>query len=171
MNPTNKPFVISLQGEKFKLFFNLNSFSAFEDITGLFFLDFVVGLEEGIRSIVPAKDEKVDTRAAMQFLKKVSIKNLRAFIWSCLHTYDKDGEPQWPLTLPQLGARIDHTNIMEVVNVIMRGTQENLPEPKAAEQEVDEDRPRPPVNHSLQESGGTGSGLSADEILASAIEK
>lgn len=185
MNPTNKPVTISLQGDKFKLYFDLNTFSAFEDETGRFFLDFIVELQEAITSLAmkqvaesnganPSTETVAATpTTALQFLRKVPIKQLRAFIWAALHTYDKHGEPVWPMTVGQLGARIDHTNIMELIPAIMKGSKDNLPEPKAgvSDEEEQEEDPRPMQDHSLQESGGIEHGPSDDDVLALMTEK
>lgn len=180
MNPTSKPVTISLQGDKYKLFFDLNTFSAFEDVTGRFFLDFIVDLQEAISSLATkhvneaagnVTDISASPSTALQFLRKVPIKQLRAFIWAALHTYDRDGEPQWPMTIGQLGSRIDHTNIMELIPAIMKGSKDNLPEPKPVSEEGDSEDPRPMQSHSPQESGGIGFGPSDEDALALMTEK
>ena len=48
MNPTNKPVSINLNGKSYKLLFDMNTFVAFEEVSGKFFFDFLQSVQEAL---------------------------------------------------------------------------------------------------------------------------
>jgi hypothetical protein len=159
---TSKTITINLNGKIEKLHFNLNAFAAFEKVTGRFFLDFLATMQEALQSAKSTGDD-------FSFLRKFSITDVRAFLWATLHTYDRDGEPQWPYTLAQVGRLIDLDNVSGVVNAIMTGQAENSPsrEEVGTVPEETEDRP---TEGSPVASGGPEFGPSDAAVLASLEE-
>lgn len=159
MNPTSKTVTITLGGSKRSLYFDLNTFAAFEESTGRFFLDFLASLQTATQDAQVNKDP-------MRFLGKLGLKDIRALAWAAMHEYDAHDNPVWPLTLQQVGRLINIDNIKTVIPALMQGAITNAPD----EDDLGPAPSRPP------EPGGVGSppgdggdkfGPTDDEVLGS----
>ena len=174
MNPTNKPQVITLGGKQYELFFTLNTFWKFEEITNVHFLEFLAKMQEALTSIpivkldetgrpLPPKPEDM-----FGFLRKLSIRDLRAFVYAALHTYDRDGEPVWPLTIGQMGRLVTAETIPNIIALVMRGTQDNSPSSDDLKDvgEGGKDNVRPiRAGETAPADGGPGFGPSDADVL------
>jgi len=158
---------VSLKGKEYTLYFDLNTFSAFEDVTGRFFLDFLVEVQEALVKAFPGEAPE---GTALQFIRRIPAKQVKAFIWAALHTYDSHGEPQWPMTLGQLGALIDYQTITRLVPQILSGAQANMPGKEREEGSAEEENPTE-IGNSLLETGGSPLGPSDESVLASLEQK
>ncbi len=184
MNPTTKPLTIELGGERYQLHFNLNTFEKFEEITGRHFLEFLADMQDALEAsatanietmaklgtkATPAAIKKATERASLNFLKRLSIKDVRAFMFSAMHDYDSEGEPFWPLTIGKMGQLVTLENIPQMVRLVMQGHAKNAPTKEDVEEEGGEEKPARPMTAgpSTPASGGTAFGPSDAEILAS----
>lgn len=158
MKTPDKTIPIDLNGTTYQLHFNLNTFAAFEEVVGKHFLTFLIGLQEGI-------EESQKTNNPMAALAKISIRDVRAFVWSALHTYE-DKLPQWPMTLHEVGQQIDMTNLDKVLPTLLMAHAENAPEPPQPVKEGAEARPIEEVKSTVVD-GGIESGPSDADVLAS----
>jgi hypothetical protein len=166
MNPTSKPVKITLDGKPYSLLFDLNTFDKFEEVSGKFFLDFLASIQDALQK---ARDEakgnpQAEAALASTLMRSIRLGDIHKFIWAALHTYDREDNPIWPISLNKLGRLIDISTIPTLLPALLNGTTENLPEPD--KQEPDNVRP---INGSLstQEDGGLESGPSDEEILGS----
>ena len=176
MNPTSKPLSVTLDGKKYKLHFDLNTFERFEECSGKHFLEFLAAMQEALASIpklrldkngspLPPKPEEM-----FGFLRKLSIKDLRAFVYAALHDYDRNGEPVWPLTIGQMGRLVTTETIPMIISLVMKGTQENSPSPDDLKETEDggKDNVRPiRAGETTPADGGSGFGPSDAVILDS----
>lgn len=166
MNPTNKPLAVELGGKRYQMYFDLNTFEKFEEVTGRHFLDFLAALQEAAAELRPSKDGAVADRELMGFLRKLAIREIRAFIYAAVHEYDRNGEPVWPLTIGQLSRHITPGNMASLVALVMQGNARNSPE---VEKEAGGDKVRPidEGSPSTPEDGGAPFGPSDASILDS----
>jgi hypothetical protein len=151
---------MELGGEQRKLYFNLNTFAAFEELRDKRFFEFLQPLEEALSS----------KAGAAAIAAAVSFADIRAVIWAALHEYNMEDEPVWPLNLFQAGRLVDMSNLHEVLPQLLAGARENMPsedevDPTQEETGASEPSPSPPDN------GGDLSGLSGEEPSVSAIPK
>ena len=175
MNPTSKPLSVSLDGKKYNLHFDLNTFERFEECSGKHFLEFLASMQEALTSIPPMRTDKQGKpippkpEEMFGFLRKLSIKDLRAFVWAALHDYNRNGEPVWPLTIGQMGRLVTTETIPTIISLVMKGTQDNSPSPDdLKETEDDKSNVRPiRAGETTPADGGPDSGPSDEDILAS----
>lgn len=176
MNPTSKPLSVTLNGKKYKLFFDLNTFEAFETATSKHFLEFLASMQEALASIPVVKTDKTGKpipprpEEMFGFLRKLSIKDLRAFVWAALHDYDRNDEPVWPLTIGQMGRLVTTETIPMIISLVMKGTQDNSPSPDDLKETEDgsKDNVRPiRAGETAPADGGPGFGPSDADILGS----
>jgi hypothetical protein len=121
MDLSNPGAVVEIKLDKpRKLVFDMNTFAAFEEKTGKFFLDVVADIVEAAPPGQPVRP--------LEVLRKVSMADLRALVWAAVHTYDLQGEPHWPLTLTQVGRYITIQNLPEILNAVLRGQAESSPQ-------------------------------------------
>ena len=115
--------------------FNANSMIAYEEATGEFFLEAVASLYDVMQPVIAkhrkAKEAKASDAelATLSFdiLRLVSIKKLRALLWSTLHEYDKQDEPHWPLTIGQVGRLLQPKDVNRVFTAFLQGQAGNSP--------------------------------------------
>lgn len=176
MNPTSKPLSVSLDGKKYKLHFDLNTFEKYEEISSKHFLEFLASMQEALASIPKLKLDKNGNplppkpEEMFGFLRKLSIKDLRAFVYAALHDYDRNGEPVWPLTIGQMGRLVTTETIPMIISLVMKGTQDNSPSPDDMKETEDggKDNVRPiRAGETAPADGGLDSGSSDANILAS----
>jgi hypothetical protein len=176
MDPTNKPVEIKLSdGSVHKLVFDLNTFYEFEEKAGKTLPSFLLEMESAFAPILEATKKKKNLKPGGKLeippidltktLGKFSIKDIRALIWSALHTYDTQGEPQWPYTIGRLGSLIDHNNLTTILSELIGGISNSLPE---AEKEPGKAKDPTQGPFLAPSNGGSESGPSDEEVLASA---
>lgn len=183
LDPTNRTVEIKLtNGKKHTLYFDLNTFYQFEEMAGKTLPSFLVELERSFAPLlVPASKDSVrktaktvtitsDTRDITTALSKLSVKDMRALIWSALHEYDGDGEPKWPYTIGKLGGLIDHTNLSAIMVSLMAGISGSMPRADKKDTEAKETT-RPTPNPETPLNGGSASGDSDEGILNSLEQK
>ena len=167
---------IKLGGVTRPLYFDLNTYTAFEEKTGQFFLESIARLQQavsaadetiGALSQDPAQQQKQLIEKNMAVLRRVSFKDIHALLWAALHEYDSSNEPVWPLTHAEVGRMVNFHNLSEVINIVMNGITDHYPNQDEMPQEVSTDGDRPIESPSPAASGGeTSSGL-PDSISAS----
>jgi hypothetical protein len=158
MNPTSKPITIHLDGKPHQLLFDLNTFAAFEEVSGKFFLDFLASVQESV-----SKSRTEGVLNPMELLRNISVRDVRAFIWAALHTYDREDNAKWPFTIQQLGRMIDLNSIPTLLPALLGGAADNFPEPTTQKEETD--RPTNEVGLTVV-NGGYASGLTDADALA-----
>lgn len=164
MNPTNKPVQITLAGKPYSLLFDLNTFSAFEEVSGQFFLDFLSSIQEKLANVKTASEGKPEAERnqtlVRTLMRSIKVGDLHKFIWAALHRYE-NGKAVWPFTLDELGQKIDIASIPSLLPALLNGTVANLPDP-AVEDNVH------PINGapSTVNDGGSEFGPTDAEILS-----
>jgi hypothetical protein len=155
--------VVTLGGRERKLFFDLNTFAAFEDVAGKHFLMYLHELQS-VASVAQAASEE---ERAMMFCR-ISMKDIRALLWAALHEVNVEGKVIWPLTIEEVGAMLDIPSIVRLVPQVMTASTDNLP----VSESTSEDEPeRPtvteekPLKTSTPKSGGETFGPSDTDVL------
>jgi len=130
---------IKLGGEDRVMLFNANTFAAYEEATGKFFLDTAATLFDAMKPFLEARkaralraagateDLAVPDTTVFDVLRKVSIKDLRALLWASLHVYDAHGEPSWPLTVHEVGRLLRPADIPPIFTAFLNGQAANSP--------------------------------------------
>lgn len=176
MNPTAKPLPIELDGKRYTMHFNLNTFSRFEELTGKSFFEFIASLQDAALPIISARTKKKASEAQalkdmMDFLRKVSGKDLQAAIHASIHVYDTNNEPHWPLSMGHVGRLITPNNFGYIVTQIMTGHSKNNVQAEDITQKEDEDGDRPTRAGLTPADGGPEFGPSDEDVLASLTRK
>jgi hypothetical protein len=126
-------------GEELLLVFNANTFAAFEDQTGKFYLDTVARLFDAVKPSWEARKAKTNGAPMpggeddylaynpMVIFRHVPMKEILALVWAATHNYDKDDIPTWPYTIGQIGRMIHLTDIPPIVVAFMQGQTANSP--------------------------------------------
>lgn len=177
MNPTSKPLAVTLDGKRYTLYFDLNTFSKFEEVSGKHFLDFLASMQEAAAVITAgkkkpktsSKDQDESALAMFTFLRKLSIKDIRSFVYSAMHEYDREGEPYWPLTIGQMSRLITAGNMSEMVVLLMQGNSQNAPssDDMGSSEESEKARPTIATGEETPVGGGDLFGPSDASILDS----
>ena len=174
MNPTNKPLSITLGGKKYTMWFDLNTFWKFEEISGVHFLEFLASMQEALASLptsrIDPKTKKITPpkpEDMFGFLRKLSIRDLRAFVYAAMHDYDRNDEPVWSLTIGQMGRLVTTETIPTIISLVMRGTQENAPGADDLKEAGDDKSNVRPIRagETTPADGGLDSGVSDEDIL------
>lgn len=167
MNPTSKPLTVTLDGEERMFYFDLNTFSAFEEVTGTFFFDFLGRLTQAVGET----NGDLASNAVLQVLRKVSLKEVRALAWAAMHSYDRDDNPVWEMTLNQVGRMLDVQNIGQLLPSLLRTSTENMPKPEEVERPTVGEKKKAARKSSPLTDGGSTSGPSDDELWGSLTPK
>ena len=137
------------------LIFNLNTMAMFEQTTrtaenveGKFYFDVILKLFEIYQSVTteaqelmkraaeeaePGTDlsrlEMVDIqKMGLNIIRKVSMIDLRALIFSALHEYPKGSKvPEWPLTIYEVGRHLTPLLMPGILRKIIDGHSQNSP--------------------------------------------
>ncbi len=160
-NPTNKSQKIMLGGKEYELFFDLNTYSSFEEISGKLFTDMLFELQEAVQE----GEKRGDKSYA---IRRIPLKMIRFFLWAALHTYDADGEPQWPLTVGQLGRLIDINNLGTLLPSLLSGAGNNLPDQPTKVETSSNGKVPHPIDGAIAPSpdnGGSEFGPSDADVL------
>lgn len=121
---------IELGDKKLNMRFSANSMVAFEQVTGKFFMDTVSALYDTIfpKGHLDADGNAVKvTVTGMEIVRRISMEDLRALLWASFHEYDKNDEPVWPLTISQVGRRLDFKNVIPIFVKFLTGVSANSP--------------------------------------------
>lgn len=165
VNPTNKPAKITLGGRKYNFYLNMNTFAAFDESTGKFFMDFIVSMQEAFSKAyaldpdtkqMVAKDPRLVART-------LQMADFRAFVWAGVHEYVVDRSngreiATWPLSIYEVGKLLDLKEMLRLLPVVISANTDNLPQ----------DADNQPV--SLQEESGSPLSLVGDPAKASEDE-
>jgi hypothetical protein len=184
INPTNKPLSIEMGNKKLTLIFDLNTFSAFEDITGKFFVDFLVDMQESVAKVQASALKRAAAKAeglsapplSKEDAIRISAKDFQAFIWAANHTYNEKDESVWPLTMSQIGKLININTIPSLLPALLKSSTQNMPD-AADKPKVNGDAAAVEAAHPTQASetepasGGTESGSLEEEALNSLTPK
>lgn len=121
---------VTLGGRERVMRFNANTFIAYEQSTGRFFMDTVSNLYE---IMFPSGHEDATGKpkqvriSGRDVLRKVSMIDLRAMLWASMHEYDAQGEPVWPETEAQVGRCLDFHNVVPIFVKFLTGVSSNSP--------------------------------------------
>jgi hypothetical protein len=121
---------VTLGGRERVMRFNANTFVAYEQSTGRFFMDTVTNLYE---IMFPKGHETADGKpkpvhiSGRDVLRKVSMVDLRAMLWASMHDYDAQGEPVWPDTEAQVGRCLNFHNVVPIFIKFLTGVSANSP--------------------------------------------
>ena len=196
MDPTNRPLTITVNEQPLCLVFDLNTFAAFEDVTGKMFLGWLETIQNAVREAGIAREKLLSARLTDDsadvntengnatsieseltredasvlggiLLHSVSMKDFRALVWAANHTYNRQEEPVWPLTIGKIGALITLSNFGALLPVVLRGSLDVMPAPKKDEGEAESKTvpfvsPKPPR---AVGNGGKGFGPSDEAVL------
>ena len=117
-----------------KMRFSANTMVAFETATGKFFLDTLASLYtiyKEAKKVVDPNDPKGEPKVnAMEILRKISMKDLRALVWASLHEYDNNNQLVWPLTEAQVGRYINLGSLPGILTQYLNGYIGNIPNVK-----------------------------------------
>lgn len=174
MNPTETTIEVEIGGQKHTLYFNLNAFSKFEEVSSLDengkrlkFPKFLFRLLDAWSNVLKRGEEQPAESALLDAISEIGAADIHALLYGALHVYDRDDRPSWPLSPGQLGRILGPMELMRLLPQIMTGLQANLPKsgdtPKGGEEE-----PRPTVVQmpSTPSGGGLISGVLDEEPLA-----
>lgn len=120
------PITLS-DGKTRRMRFNGNCMCAYEEATGKFFLGTVSELFE---AVFPEGNKPDTTKLAqnpLEIVRRVSMVDLRALLWSTLHEYNAAGEPHWPLTIMQVGHMLQLKDVVPVFTAFLKGQSANSP--------------------------------------------
>ena len=132
---------VTLGGRERVMRFNANTFIAYEQSTGRFFMDTVSNLYEIMfpKGHEDVKGKPVPVRiSGRDVLRKVSMVDLRAMLWASMHEYDAQGEPLWPDTEAQVGRCLDFHNVVPIWGLQHRHELDELLDLDADPPELDD---------------------------------
>lgn len=161
-SPTSKTVKLNLGGKDYELYFDLNTYAAFEEVSGKFFTDMLFDIQSALQASEEAKDPTL-------MIRKIPLKQLRYFLWAACHYYDADGEPVWPLTIGKLGSLINTSNLGQILPTLMNGISGNMPDAPAEKPDAEVNGKVRPIDGAMSSpaSGGTEFGPSDEVVLAS----
>lgn len=182
MNPTNTPLDITLGGKSMTLYFDINSFKAFEKASGKFYMNWLTKVMEdsqvtAIELAAEAEDENISFAvkqiSRIRLAGIVGMTDFEAIIWAAYHTPGR--HPRWPMSIEEVGELIDEEAYFKLVPQILTAILKNTTSKKKSSEQPDAEAEAPrPTNPSLETpstSGGKISGDSDDIILDSLTKK
>ena len=152
MDPTNKTLKTVIGDEEALLYFDANTFMAWEvEMTGRFFMDWFFGIHDNMgkmyreQAMLAARakreQEKADSKLSkeefeeflrglelnpMRIYSLVSVTEFTTLIWAAWHRYSDSGKPAWDHTRDQVGALIDGGTIITLFPEVIRTLSFNL---------------------------------------------
>lgn len=187
MNPTDKPITVDLLGQSTRLYFNLNTYGKFEELSGTFFLDwFRLCVDrisevsrmnkERIQEIIDAhKDEGPEAinRALIeaeidigQAIRIMGVRDVLCMVSAAWHEYDRKDDPHWIKSPGQLGRLLSVRDCGQLMGPILAAISESMSGEKR-DDAGQESRPTS-LSPSMQPvNGGSHYGPSDESILAS----
>lgn len=165
MNPTDIAVDVEIGGEKYKLYFNLNAFSKFEEISGKKFPRFLFGLVDAW-SKLQKRGEQTASNALLDAISEIGASDILALVHGAMHQYDGEDNPRWPLSPGRLGKIMTATEIVKLLPQIMAALQRNVPKTTDAADAGGEEpkRPTPAPVVSMPMNGGSASGGEVDPL-------
>jgi hypothetical protein len=142
---------VELGGKTYTMYFNANCMAAYEQSTGKFFMDTVASLYAVIFPKGHEDAEGAPVKAlvnGLDIVRRLSMIDLRALLWSSLHSYDDKGDPVWPLTEAQVGRLLNFQNLPAVFVRFLTGVSSNMP----TEEELGESQAVPETKTATAES-------------------
>ncbi len=122
--------LVRLGGQDRAMCFDANTFVAFEQSTGKFFMDVVSNLYEMMfpKGHVDTSGAPVPVKVlGIDIVRKISMEDLRALLWSSFHDYDANDNPVWPLTINQVGRLLNFQNVIPIFVKFLTGVSANSP--------------------------------------------
>lgn len=171
INPTDVTIDVTIGGENRHLYFNLNAFQKFEEISGKKFPRFLFGLVDAWSKM--AKNAKASGGAdasdagasVLEALGEIGAKDILALVYGACHEYDAADDPRWPLSPGRLGRLLSATELVRLLPQIMTALQRNVPKASDAPKTGGEEHGRPTlVEKSTPTSGGSTSGGEVDPL-------
>jgi len=164
------------------LVFNLNTYCAFEEVQGEFFLDVLSRLYQIAREAAqkwPDDTPEANHEKGIHVVRGVSMSTVRNIVWAACHEYEGTDEDTavWPMTRDKIGRYIQGANaiplLMQVLDAFAKGpSKEDIDLPGVAkEEESEKDEDRPTKDPSVETNGGSTSGVSREDILGSLTAK
>jgi hypothetical protein len=210
MNPTSKPVTIYLindgeqqflsgqslspEDEEISLQFTFNTYSAFQQRTGKFWMDWwfeIVGRVQTAAPIIEIIGQmreqnggEVDAAALATFLSGrnlsgleamsiVSPGDMQAFIWAAAHSLaGPELEVRRRFKFGEVGVLLNFEHFADLLGPIMKGIRDSVPQPKKpAIEETDAPRPTKHTPRNERKPGGVRSGPTDEAVLALAIKR
>lgn len=171
INPTDVTIDVTIGGENRHLYFNLNAFQKFEEISGKKFPRFLFGLVDAWSKM--AKNAKASGgtdapdagESVLEALSEIGAKDILALVYGACHEYDAEDDPRWPLSPGRLGRLLSATELVRLLPQIMTALQRNVPKASDAPKTGGEEHGRPTlVEKSTPTSGGSISGGEVDPL-------
>lgn len=174
INPTDVTIDVTIGGENRHLYFNLNAFQKFEEISGKKFPRFLFGLVDAWSKMAKnakakatsVEDNPVDAGASvLEALGEIGANDILALVYGACHEYDAEDDPRWPLSPGRLGRLLSATELVRLLPQIMTALQRNVPKASDAPKTGGEEHGRPTlVEKSTPTSGGSTSGGEVDPL-------
>lgn len=197
MDPTNTPLEVEFDGKPIKLIFDIDTQEAFEEATGKSYMNWAMGIFHGTQKAALAmqrdalkhlpesqdgaseeelaaiEDERraiLATRGvdAMRLASVMTMKDFRCILWAAYHEPgDRNRGPRWRMTIDQVRGKIDPGAYLRIAPQIVTAVVQNMSRSMGIKQP---DEPPRPTNLSpirKEPIGGSDSGPSADDVLAS----
>lgn len=177
INPTDVTIDVTIGGENRRLYFNLNAFQKFEEVSGKKFPRFLFGLVDAwskmaknakskAKAQAEAQTDPVDAgESVLEALGEIGAKDILALVYGACHEYDAMDDPRWPLSPGRLGRLLSATELVRLLPQIMTALQRNVPKASDAPKTGGEETGRPTlVEKSTPTSGGSTSGGEVDPL-------
>lgn len=115
---------VSMGGRDYTMIFNANTMSAYEQVTGKFFLKTVDDL---IQIAFPNGPGEPMVGNVFDILNKFGMGDLRALLWASIHDYDEKDRAVWPLTIFEVGRLLQLKDILPAFMAFLKGNAGNSP--------------------------------------------
>jgi len=166
---------VTLGGRERVMVFNANAMVAYEQARGKFFMDTVTGLYD---TIFPAGHLDPDGKPikvridGTDLIRKISMEDLRALLWSTLHDYDKNDDPIWPDTIGKIGRQLTFQNMVPIFIAFLTGVSNNAPtKDELGESTAEETSAEPNAEkESAPQTTATNGGAAGIELPAGALD-
>lgn len=166
-------FLVRLGDQDRAMCFDANTFVAFEQTTGKFFMDvvsklyemmFPKGHEDAGGRLVPVKVNGMD------IVRRISMEDLRALLWSSFHDYDAQDNPVWPMTINQVGRHLNFQNVIPIFVKFLTGVSANSPSKAELGESSAEASAAPPPGPSAVPTGAATGGAAGIALPVGALD-
>jgi hypothetical protein len=164
---------VEVQGAKFPLYFNVNTYSEFQRVTE----EHILPMAFRIIRLSQNVGELGEEEAAIKVFEILSIRNMHALIHGAIQEYDVNGTVTYPCSLDYVGGSLTMPDLIAAIPAMVQGLRgsfpgaEHVPPSVAAQNEESEDETdiaeNPP--RSDPTNGGTLSTPSDADVLGSLI--
>jgi hypothetical protein len=137
MNPAQNqlaPRASILLDKQRYMYFDLNTYAAYEQETGKFFFNTVADVIDAIRGAQTTPESEGDENPQvdpMKVMRRIGMRDLRALLWASLHRYELRKGKQvavWDLSIDEVGAMISHLNVEAIFTAFISGYAQNSPQ-------------------------------------------